>query len=371
MADIIAIFLGNLHGGGAEKAGLRLAESLVKAGFKVDLVLGKMEGPYITQIPPGVRVVHFDTRGFFSKILRLKKYLRKNSPKLLFSILTRENVIALLAKLSSRVKTPVFISERCAFSPIFKILKFKHKYLIKPVLRFLYPRADGILAVSNGVADDLSRSLNVPRDKIQVIYNPIPLPEIREKSMQVGAHPWCSFKDRPLILAVGRLTQTKDFLTLIEAFAILTKEIPSRLLILGEGEDREKLERKVLELNLAPEIQLPGFVENPYCYMAQASVLAVSSRCEGLANVLIEAMACGTPVVSTDCPSGPAEVLNGGEFGPLVPIEAPTELAQGILRVLKDPLDKDRLRGRAEIFSQDRIIKQYVELIGAENPAAG
>ncbi|NLO89188.1 MAG: glycosyltransferase, partial [Clostridia bacterium] len=187
-----------------------------------------------------------------------------------------------------------------------------------------------VVAVSQGVADDLVKTTGLMRELIKVIYNPIVTPELLEKAKESIGHPWFKPGQPPVILSAGRLTAAKDFPTLIHAFARVRAERLARLMILGEGEERPNLESLVRELGLESDVSMPEFVENPYAYMARAAVFVLSSAWEGFGNVLVEAMAVGTPVVSTDCPSGPAEILEGGKWGKLVPVGDVEKLAKAL-----------------------------------------
>jgi glycosyltransferase involved in cell wall biosynthesis len=175
--------------------------------------------------------------------------------------------------------------------------------------------------------------------------------------------PWLAGGEPPVILGVGRLATQKDFSTLLHAFARVRSQRPARLLILGEGDKRFELEALAQNLGLARDVRLPGYADNPFAYMRRCSVFVLSSAYEGLPTVLIEAMACGAPVVSTDCPSGPAEILEGGRYGCLVPIGDPDAMASAILTILQDAPDTTRTRQRAEMFSIEASVDQYLNLL--------
>jgi glycosyltransferase involved in cell wall biosynthesis len=226
-----------------------------------------------------------------------------------------------------------------------------------------YPWADAIIAVSDGVADDVARVTSLPRESITTIHNPVVTPELQEKMRAPLDHPWFAPGNPPVLLAVGRLVDQKDFPTLLKAFARVRAVRKARLIILGEGKERPELEALTGKLGVASDVDLPGFVLNPFPYMIRASALVLSSAWEGLPGVLIEAMACGCPVVSTDCPSGPAEILNGGAYGPLVPVGDDAALAKAILSVLEAPPDSERLRAQAALFSVDRATDQYLQVL--------
>jgi glycosyltransferase involved in cell wall biosynthesis len=206
--------------------------------------------------------------------------------------------------------------------------------LYPELARWFYPWADGVTAVSKGVADDLAQAIRLSPSHIQVIYNPIVTCDLLKKSKAPLEHPWFKAGEIPVILGVGRLTAQKAFSVLIEAFAQVRKSYPTRLLILGEGEERPQLEALIRQLGLEQDVNLPGFVSNPYPYMAHAALFVLSSRWEGLPTVLVEAMSLRTPVIATDCPSGPREILRNGQYGQLVPVGDSGALALAIQNFL-------------------------------------
>lgn len=201
-------------------------------------------------------------------------------------------------------------------------------------VKLFYPWADGFVAVSQGVADDLRRFAQLPEVKVHTIYNPVVTDELLASAARTPEHPWLAPGEPPVILGVGRLVGQKDFATLVRAFALVRRTRSAKLIILGEGDKRPELEALVTELGLSDEVSLPGFVDNPFAYMARADTFVLSSRHEGLPGVLIQAMACGCKVVSTDCPSGPREILNNGSLGALVPVGDAGALAEAIVATL-------------------------------------
>jgi glycosyltransferase involved in cell wall biosynthesis len=217
-----------------------------------------------------------------------------------------------------------------------------------------------VIAISDGVAEDVAATAHLPRGKIQTIYNPVVAPDLMTRARAAVQHPWLAPGAWPVVLGVGRLKPAKDFATLIRAFARVRRERGAHLVILGEGEERPALEALARELGVDADVDLPGFVENPQAWMSRASLLALSSRWEGLANVLIEALACGCPVVSTDCPGGPGEVLDRGAFGRLVPVGDHAALADAIRAMLDEPVDRARLRARGASFSIASSARAYL-----------
>ena len=364
----IALFISSMRGGGAERVTLNLGTEFAKLGHKVDLILVTKEGPYLKEVPEYIRVLSFFVpfRKRFRTLLNtfpLAIYLRREKPDVVLSAMNHCNVVALIAKILSGAKTRAAISEHNTFSIAGKTLGFFKRMITPKLMRLLYPKADTIIAVSKNVADDLAQSIGIPRERIEVIYNPVISPEIYEKAKEKINHPYFPSSSLKIIIGVGRLTEQKDFPTLIKAFAKVKQKIDANLIILGEGEDRKKLEKLIENLNLKEYIDLPGFVKNPYAFMAKADLFVLSSKWEGLPTTLIEAMACGTPVVSTDCPSGPAEILENGKYGKLVPVGDVEALAEAMEEALDNPIDPVKLQERAGYFSAERAISGYLEVM--------
>lgn len=359
----IAVFLRSLSGGGAERVMLNLARNFSSMGFNVDLLLARCEGPYLKDVPPDIRLVDLKSPQVAMSLPKLITYLRRYCPTSLLTGLHYPSEIALWAKRLSGVSTRVVVSERNHLSMKAKNYNQLSVRLTPLMARLFYPWADGITTVSRGLAEDLAKITGLPLEQIEVIYNPTITPEISVLAEMPVEHPWFSLGEPPVILGVGRLYPQKDFSTLIRAFARIRKALSARLMILGTGPEEAKLKALVQQLGLEDAVAMPGFVDNPYAYMAKSSVLAMSSVWEGLGNVLIEAMAVGTPVVSTDCPSGPAEILNYGEYGVLTPVGNDCALADGILSVLSEPkklVDPSWL----EQFTPQACTHRYLDVLG-------
>lgn len=358
----IALFIPSLQGGGAERVILSLAQGFAAQGLAVDLVLAKAGGPYLAQVPPEVRLVDLRASRVLTSLPALLRYLRKERPEVLLSALEHANIVALWAKRLSLVSTRVVVSVHSTLSHT-ALGKTSRDRLAPFLVRLFYPWASAVVAVSEGVGKDLVSLGRLSPQLVRVIYNPVVTPEILSKAAEPVAHSFFASGEWPVILAAGRLTAAKDFQSLVHAFALLRKQRAAKLLILGEGEERPRLETLVLELGLERDVALPGFAENPFAYMSRSAVFVLSSAWEGFGNVLVEAMACGCPVVSTDCPGGPAEILEKGRYGPLVPVGDREGLAKSILAVLALPPAPDILRLRAMDFAQDKIASQYLEVL--------
>jgi len=358
----LAIFVPAMLGGGAERAMLNLARGIAERGYAMDLVLAQAEGPYLAEVPESVRVVDLKASRVLTSLPFLVRYLRCERPQALLSALGHANIIALWARRLASVPTRVVVSQRITLSRSAQHALSRRGRLMPQLIRRFYPWADGIVAVSKGVGDDLARVAGLPRERIQVIYNPVVTPELQEKAQASLEHPWFKPGEPPVLLAAGRLTAQKDFSMLIQAFAQVRQARPARLLILGEGEERPVLEALVRQLGLEQDVSLPGFVENPYPYMAQASLFILSSRWEGLPAVLIEALYCGVPLISTDCPSGPREILADGQYGQLVPVGDATALARAIETSLEGETPRPP-RVSWLPFEMEAVVSKYVSLL--------
>lgn len=359
---LISLFLPSLRGGGAERVMLNLARGFAERGYEVDLVLAKAEGPYLSQVPDNIRVIDLKSARVLYSLHGLIRYLRQERPHALLSALDHANVVALWAKKISRVPTRIVVSVHSTISKASANARSLREKLTPLFIRIFYTWADAVVTVSRGVADDLIKLTKLPQEKVHVIYNPVVTPELFAKAEEPLDHPWFTPGEPPVILSVGRLTPAKDYPTLIKAFALVRKEMPVRLIILGEGEERPKLEALIRELGLERDVDLPGFVDNPYKYMKRASVLVLSSQWEGLPTVLVEALALGIPVVSTDCPSGPKEILNNGEYGRLVAVGNQKELAQSIKAAIWEG-KKKIATDSYKLFQLDTVLHQYEEVL--------
>ena len=358
----LAIFISGMYGGGAQRSILKLAKGIAKAGYPIDLVLAKAEGPFLKEIPDDVRLVDLEAPRVLSSIPALIRYLRRERPTAMLTALDYVNIIAVCARRLAGVSTRLIVSERNNLSQSAQHKQSRHGRFMPRLIKFFYPFADGIVAVSKGVANDLAQVTGLPRQKIEAIYNPIVTPELHEKTQDTLDHPWFKPGQPPVILAVGRLTKQKDFPTLIKAFAQVRQNHQARLMILGEGDDRPTLEALAEELGVETDVCLPGFVINPYPYMVQASLFVLSSRWEGLPGVLIEALYCGTPLVSTDCPSGPREILADGQYGQLVPVGDVEAMAQAIATTLTQQ-DTELLSESWRPFELDHVVNQYLAIL--------
>lgn len=373
----ISLFLLDLPCGGVEQVTLNLAQGFIDRGLAVDLVLARATGAFLPKLSPQVRLIDLKAGPTWSKFTNLgdylrtiaslpglARYLKQEQPIALLSAKDHANIAAIWAKQLAKVSTQVLISVHVP--PSKTSLNGSSGKFMPFIVRRVYPKADQIVAVSHGVAGDMSRSLKLPLEKIKVIYNPVITLELLQKSKESVTHPWFVSKEMPIILGVGRLTQQKDFTTLIKSFALVRKQKVCRLVILGDGEQKLQLESLIEQLGLQNDVSLPGLTDNPYAYMAQSDVFAVSSAWEGLVTVLIEALAVGTPVVSTDCLSGPREILQDGRLGPLVPVGDAIALAESILKVLSQP-KRVFAPEDTKLFTVDVAVSNYLAAVKADD----
>jgi glycosyltransferase involved in cell wall biosynthesis len=362
----IAIFLPALWGGGAERVMLDLGEGLSTKGFFVDLVLAQAEGACLSEIPASLRMVELNARHrtglrTLASLPALVRYLRREHPDVLLTGL-HANIVALWARRIASFPLKVVITEHNTFSQQNQLLPAWYGRLMVHLIRRFYPWADGIVAVSEGAADDLAKIAKIPRHRIHAIYNPIITPRLRAKVRENLEHSWFEPGQPPVVLAIGRLTTQKDFGILIQAFSRIRRMRSAKLLILGEGEKRPELEALVRQLNLEQDVSMPGFIPNPYPFMARASLFVLSSRWEGLPTVLVEALYCGVPIVATDCPSGPREILREGQYGRLVPVGDVDALARSIDASLDDRATRPPKQS-VQPFELETILKQYMSIL--------
>lgn len=359
-----------LGGGGAEKHLLRVANHLDRGRFRVSLALVKPEGEFEPALAPDVKKFYLNPRRDGSTTVRalqsvapLRRLIDAERPGLVFSVIDLVNLLSVYAARDASPRPKVVLGVQTPPSIAYDSWHPVSKLILKLMPR-MYPSADAVVALSKGVAEDLAALVPRTRDRVAVIHNAGVEPGVREmarEGLSPGERP-----DGPLVVACGRLKPLKGFAHLVDALAEVRRSVPAHLWIVGEGEQRAELERKVERLGLKGCVRLLGFRENPYRYMAAADVFVLSSLFEGFGNVIVEAMACGAPVVATDCPYGPREIIRDGESGLLVEPARADSLARGILRVLTDGELKRRLAAngleRARDFEAESIAGEYGEL---------
>jgi glycosyltransferase involved in cell wall biosynthesis len=363
----IAAFLQDLAGGGAERVAVLLLNGLVKDN-DVTLILARREGPYLDSIDPRVRIVDLGGKRTFGAIVPLARWLRRNRPDILISHLTHVNVAAAAAVRLSRKCCAHIAVEHNQMDLNYNRITSRAVRLAYRMVHYVYPGADAVVCVSAGVADSVQRHARIGKGNINVIGNPVVTDQLRQLASEIPHHPWLSDGGAPVILGCGRLVEQKDFANLLHAFKIILSRRSARLLILGDGPLRPELEAAVTALGIGEHVSMPGFDSNPFAAMRTAAIFALSSRWEGLPTVLIEALASGAVVVSTDCPSGPRELLQDGALGPLVPVGDPAALAQAIEQAIDHPADANLRRSRAEEYTAENAAKNYLRLFTQLRP---
>ena len=347
---------------------VNLLKNIDREKFEISLLLGNKKEMSIDEIPKNIRIIDLNVPRIRYSILRLVKYFRAEKPDVFFSLLVNANLVSVISKILSGSKARIIISERTTFSRVSKysVSKISDKLTANFVFPFLakifYPNVDKIICVSKGVADDLTKIIGSSA-KIKVVYNYFDFEKIIKLSKERIDDPWFYSNNLPIICAAGRLVKDKDYPTLLNAFSLVLKQTKSRLIILGEGRDRKKLETLAQQLNISKSVYFAGFHKNPYKFMAGSDIFVLSSGVEGLPNVLVEAMACGAPAVSTDCKSGTDEVIEDGKNGFLVPVGDEKSLADAILKLLnnKELREKFSNEGKKVLqkFSFEKTIKVY------------
>jgi glycosyltransferase involved in cell wall biosynthesis len=360
----LSFFIPSLRGGGAERMFVRLATHFSESGHDIDMVLMNAKAmEYRDELSPDVRIIDLKTPRLWTSLPAFLRYLQRERPDAVISAMPLANGVAAWAKWLMKSTTALIITEHNAVSMAFGDLDMPRYRPLMWAIRLSYCFADAVVGVSSGVAERLRRIPGVRDRNVHVIYNPAWRPEMEARAREPTSHDWLAQPEVPVIIAVGRLEPQKDFLTLLNAFARIRQRRLIRLILLGDGSLRGALEAYAQRLGIAEDVSMPGFVENPFAHMARASLFALSSLHEGLPTVLIEALACGTPVVSTDCRFGPSEILDDGRYGPLVPVGDTEALAEAIERQLDHPVPPDLLRARAREFSVKASADAYLKLV--------
>lgn len=358
-----AFVANQLRHGGIEAVVVALCNTMIRSGVDVTLVLRRKNGPYVAELDPRLRVVELGSDSMLSCMPRLIRLMYNEKFDVVVSGGDQQNIAICLIKFLPRLRTRFIITEHN--NPILsgKAARSLKTRIGRAFRSVLYPHVDHIVAVSDGVRSALLDSFGCQADKVTTIYNPIPLEKIGILSQQSPDHLWLTDKSIPVILAVGRLHQAKDFGTLLLAFSKFLSHQPARLIILGDGPERSSLEAKVRELGIGDFVDLPGFSLNPYSFMSRSDLFVLSSRWEGFAVVVAEALACGLPVVATDCPSGPAEILENGKFGLLVPVADAEAMSEAMLRSIAETQHQYHLKERAADFAAEISGERYLALM--------
>jgi glycosyltransferase involved in cell wall biosynthesis len=339
---------------------LNLAQGLCERGFDVDVVTPQPEGDFEAAVPRSARVVNLQSGRVLASLPKLVRYLRHERPTAILAAMEHSSVVAIWARAIARVPTAVIATVHTNLSEVVKHAPSNRVRLVPLACRWFLHHADAVVAVSQGVASDLAEHAPKCRPRIKVIYNPIITPDLLTQGKESLDHPWFEAGRPPVVLGVGRLAKQKDFATLIRAFALVRKQRHARLLILGEGDERSRLESLVAELGLSEDVSLPGYEENPYKYMSRSALFVLSSAWEGFGNVLVEALAVGASVLATDCKDGPREILEAVGRGRLVPVADVEAMAREMQTLLDEKAaPPDALRE----FTLEYIADQYADLL--------
>lgn len=388
----VAVLLNDLALGGAERVMITLCNALAARGIRCELLLSKKEGPLLGELSDAVEITLLPTLGrrhwmpavaklgrsspallsyllaksppgFVRRLPALRDYLRKEQPDALLSTLTGNNLLTVWAGALAKVPTRMVLRIATTLSADFAGDKRASPPASPALLRQWYPQAHKIVCVSEGVKEDLEGFVGEPLAKLETIYNPLDLERIARLSKAPVTHPWLQDGGPDCIVALGRLEPAKDYATLLRAFARLNRERPARLIILGEGSQRDMLTALASELGVAARVDLHGDVANPFPFLARADLYVLSSAYEGCPNALMEAMACGCRMVSTDCPSGPRELLRDGEIGPLAPVGDAEGLAAAMASALAATPAPGRVAAQAAKYDLRAVLERYVGVL--------
>lgn len=347
---------------GVPLAQLRFARALADKGHDVDLMIGRIDPEHRLPEVAGVNVLKLNRRNVRGMFLPVWRYLRTAKPDVVFSAEDHLNTVVLLAAIVSRSKAKISCSSRVTPYDTFSNTPLTKRWVLKHLMRAVMWRANALTCVSKDMVDQYRRVFDSPPHVC--VYNIVDDRLSRLKMKEPLEHAWFLRKDSPVLVAAGRLAPWKGFVDLIRAMKELSRKRPARLLILGDGPQRSELETLIVELGLSDVVSLQGYVENPLKFFARADVFVLSSHVEGLPNVLVEAMMCGCTPVSTDCPTGPREVLQEGKYGYLVPMRDPAAIAAGIEQALDKPIPRSLLAEAVRPFEENAVLERHFEVLG-------
>ena len=357
----ISLFLPDLRGGGAEKVAVNLANEMVRRGFDIDVVLIKSQGELLADLESSINIIDLNAERIRSAVKPYISYLEGSKPDVILASMWPLTSIAIIANQLAKSRSTVIVSEHTTWSQSHIVKKWSRRWMTRLIMSLTFPFADGIITVSNGAASDLARFSFIKRQSITVIYNPV-VDERKIDCCDLSVnHLWPKAKYH--ILSVGTLKPVKDFATLIRAFALVRNKVDASLIILGEGELRGELLALSRMLGVSSHVSFPGFIRNTMPFYQSADLFVLSSLAEGFGNVIVESMAAGTPVVATDCQSGPREILKDGEYGKLVPISDVDTLANAIVTSIQETHCAEALKQRASDFTIDKITSQYLNVM--------
>jgi glycosyltransferase involved in cell wall biosynthesis len=366
----ICVFVATSGHSGVDRVIGNLVRQLDAWGFKVDLLKVRQHGPNLdTGSLPNVRLIDLGSAHVTGSLPALVRYLRRERPVAMLCDKDRVNRTAILARMIARVRTRLAVRVGTTVSVNLASRGVFERWQQRSSMRWLYPKAHCVLVPSKGVADDLADHIGIDGGHIRVVRSPIVTSELHRRAREPVDHPWLNAHEVPVILGVGELGHRKDFETLIRAFAIVRQERPCRLIVLGRGRKRDSLLALADELDVARDVDLPGFHSNPYAFLARADLFVLSSRWEGMPVVLIEALAVGTPAVATDCPSGPREILADSGIGTLVPVGCVGLMADAIGRWLDARTSEMDFEKAVKDYRIEASACAYLDALGMSCPA--
>ena len=350
---------------------VNLARGLSGLGTEVDFIVKHTDAPYLDRLPPEVRLIEFSPGKPAARVRELLHYLEQNRPDAVISAKGRDDVVAMRAKARTGVPTRFYLRPGTAVSERLRARKTNplRRWLTMRRMRWLYHATDGVIAVSEGVAEEIIQATGIDPGKVRVVRNPNITPELYALAAAPLEHPWFAAGQDPVLLGIGGLRLQKDFPTLLRAFALVNKQRPCRLMILGKGHLHDSLLEFARELGISDRVALPGFIDNPYAFLSRAAMFVLSSLWEGSPNVLTEALALGTPVVATDCHSGPREITRNGKYGHLVPVGDVDALARAILATLENPPDGEWLKTAVQEYTMEKSAASYLSAMHLDQPA--
>lgn len=359
----LAVLISFSGDGGVERMVTNLCAEFA-GEVQVDLLALRAQGRHVSRIPPQVKLIHLKAKHSWTSVGEIAAYLREARPDALLVAKDRAGRAAIRARRQAGATMPLWIRLGTNLSAALERKSAFNRWLRIWPMRRLYPLADGVIAVSEGVRQDTIAVTGLPPERVVVIRNPVITPALATQAAEPVPHPWLADKLVPVIVGMGRLTRQKDFPSLLRAFAAIQPQRPSRLMLLGEGADRAALAALAAELGITEHVSFAGFQKNPYAWLARADLFVLSSAWEGSPNALTEALALGIPSVSTRCPSGPDELLADGRYGPLVPVGDHAALAAAMLATLAAPLPSSLLREAVAEYRVELSARRYLERLG-------
>lgn len=358
--------------GGAERYLLNLSDGLLEDGYDVTIILMEAKGPLLEEIDSRCELISIDKPRVAKSLGALRKVFKENSPDIIVSFQTHMNVVVSIAVLLSGEKIPLVVTEHAPFSSHLsldfpRITKIKNSFMLA-VAKILYKRAETLVGVSDGVTQEYKAFAGLSDHQVVTISTPIVTSKLLEQAQEAPVHRWLVEKKQPVVISMGRLGKEKDYITLLKAFELLRKTVNAKLIIFGEGSERDELKSFITERNLSQYIDMPGINLKPFREMSHADLYVQTSVFEGFGNVLVEAMACGLPVISTDCPVGPRDILGEGKYGALTPVGDPVSLADEMQRILGlTEAERTEIvlagKERANVYSAAQAVQKYSEIL--------